>query len=74
MSLVDSDHLEPARRGRHGAHYKLRPQGHLGALKPSMTFRVGEIDPMDKICPKCFRTPFSNDTEICPRCGAKIED
>jgi hypothetical protein len=73
MSITDSDHLRPARE-RHGAHYKMLPREGDGALVPAMIFRVGEINPEDKICQNCWRTPFSNETEICPRCGAKIED
>ena len=72
MSLTHSEHIEPART-RHGAHYKLRPKGFMGPLRPAMIFHVGDVSPKDKICGQCFRTPLSNDTEICPRCGGKIE-
>lgn len=38
MSLVDSDHLTPTRRGRHGAHYKLIRRQHDGKLVPGMIY------------------------------------
>lgn len=77
MSLVDSDHITPTHRGRHGAHYKMFPRKFDGKLVPGMImFRDTRSNPYPKeerICQNCWRTPFSEETQICPRCGAKIE-
>ena len=73
MSLVDADHIQPA-RNRPGVYYKLMPVGgdKMAGMKPGMIFWY-DIKGTDKMCPNCFRTPFSNETKVCPRCGGKIE-
>lgn len=79
MSLVDGDHLRPASRGRHGAHYKLMPVGgDKGApLKMGMImYRDVASDPYrpdEKMCDKCFWTAFSNETKNCWRCGSELK-
>jgi len=71
MSLVDSDHVRGTTSGRHGAHYY--PKNCNGKMVPCMTMYNEKPDHKDKICPKCFRTPFSNSETVCARCGAKLE-
>jgi hypothetical protein len=76
VSLIDSKYIEPARgglSGRHGAHYKLKARSFDGKLVPWMALYNTEVSHLNKICPKCFRTPFFNDEEFCVRCGAKLE-
>lgn len=75
MSLVDPDHIQPARQ-RHGAHYKmLRTES--GHMAPGMImFRDKESFPYskdEKMCKDCFWTPFSKETKTCLRCGGSIE-
>lgn len=75
MSLISAKYLERARGGlvgRHGAHYKLKAVPGTPDLKMSMILMNTEVNPQDKVCPNCFRTPFSNETEICPRCGKSM--
>lgn len=75
MSLISAKYVEPARGGivgRHGAHYKLKAVEGSGVLAMSMVLMNTEVNPKDKICPHCLRTPFSNETEICPRCGKSM--
>ena len=69
MSLIDSKYLEPS-RARQNVHYFVTPD-HAGVPREAMKIWCGS-KPKDKICPKCFRTPFDNTTEICPRCGSKM--
>jgi hypothetical protein len=70
MSLVDSDHIRPAKT-RHGAHYHLiggKPGMTLSRDSLSMPYRKNE-----RICPNCFWTPWTEDTMKCKRCGSLIE-
>jgi hypothetical protein len=71
MSLVDSDHITGTTGSRHGAHYYQKNIN--GKMVPCMTLYNEKPNYQDKICPKCLRTPFSNDEEICKRCGSKLE-
>lgn len=75
MSLVDSDHIRPARQ-RHGAHYKMLRNG-SGGMSPGMIlFRDKESMPYKKnerMCRNCFRTPFDDQITTCPRCSGHIE-
>lgn len=71
MSLVDSSHLTPASRGRHGAHYKIIKD------KPGMIlYRDTESMPYseeDKYCGNCnFSLWEFNDK--CPKCGMIVDD
>ena len=76
MSLVDSDHIIPARTGmpgkmgRHGAHYYVKARKHDGKLVPSMTMYNETVNWKDKSCAKCLRTPWSNEILVCPKCGS----
>ncbi len=77
MSLIDSKYLEGTSKGivgRHGAHYKLKARAYDGTLVPWMALYNVSPSAQDKICPNCFRTPFSNETEICPRCGLRLDE
>lgn len=77
MSLVDSSHLVPASRGRHGAHYKLIKRAGDNQMVPGMIlFRDTVANPIKRdepMCQNCFRTPFSPETKVCPKCGGRIE-
>lgn len=71
MSLVDSDHITPART-RHGAHYcqiKGKPGMVLHRDYLSMPYKKNE-----RMCPNCFWTPWNEEAVKCKRCGALIEE
>lgn len=74
MSLISSKYLEPVRGGlvgRHGAHYHAKALG--GDVHMAMEiYNIQPHRPDEKICPKCLRTPFSDETKICPRCGSEM--
>lgn len=48
MSLTDSSHIEPARRGRHGAHYWAKAEGNK--LIPCGTFYPTTLDKRKCAC------------------------
>ena len=70
MSLVDSDHIVPARE-RHGAHYFPKAD-HAGVLKPAMKYRYSDGGDEEPRCPKCFWLAFSRDEHKCWRCGSEM--
>lgn len=72
MSLIESKYLTPARE-RHGAHYYAKLSARWGDMRMAMTMCNPEPSAKDKVCDFCFRTPFSNDTKICPRCGHELK-
>jgi hypothetical protein len=71
MSLVDSDHIIPARE-RHGAHYKMVPRWD-GQLVPGMTFRPADELERFHRCTSCSFAPFFYKDDTCPKCGGKLE-
>lgn len=73
MSLIDQKYVEGTRRARNGnCHYKLKPRVGDGKLVMWMAIYNGTPNIEDRICPNCFRTAFSQETEICPRCGSQM--
>lgn len=71
MSLVDSDHIVPA-RDRHGARYKMVPR-YDGQLVPGMTFRVADETEKFLRCSYCSFAPFFYSDNKCPKCGHDLE-
>lgn len=68
MSLVDSSHIEPARRGRHGAHYKAIVNA-AGEPRPGMIYKYEGAGEDGWDC-GCGRTNWAF-TAVCPICGTK---
>ena len=64
MSLVNSEHLTPA-RGKRDAHYFLKN------MKESMT--IWNREPAEKNCEKCHRGAYPYE-KVCPRCGNDLDD
>lgn len=71
MSLVDSDHIVPARE-RHGAHYYPKARSWDGKVVPAMTFKYTDTGENDNRCPKCMWLPFSDKETKCWRCGTEL--
>lgn len=68
MSLVDSSHIVPAPRGRHGAHYRL-----IGG-KPGMTMYPTQFT--KRLCPYCGEVDYETkyDDGNCLKCKKFIGD
>jgi hypothetical protein len=70
MSLVDSDHIIPARRGRHGAHFFTKADA-SGALKPAMIYKYEHAGDDGWQC-SCGRSNWAF-TKVCPICHSPKE-
>jgi hypothetical protein len=70
MSLVFSEHVEPTSK-RNNVHYYAKADA-AGVMKPAMTIYLRTNKQEERMCPNCFRTAFSSQTEICPRCGSQM--
>ena len=75
MSLVDPDHVEPARH-RHGAHYYGKAD-HAGTIKPAMTMYPTESK--KRCCPNCGKwchvihtATIQDNADNCYYCGTDL--
>jgi len=68
MSLVDSDHVQPTHRDRHGARYKKVPR-YDGQLVPGMVYKYEGAGDEGWEC-ECGRTNWMF-TKVCPVCLTK---
>lgn len=68
MSLVDGDHVQPA-KSRHGAHYYGRARWD-GKIVPAMTMYRTQF--VKRRCPDCSKMVY--DELICMYCGRDLSE